>query len=892
MDRNANDTQEPQGLRPADASASPVRLVSNRVRQRLGLEIRQIRVRYARHFVNVSSKLAASLRFIRAHRSLEVALAVGASVVLLILASLTVLMVRYWFVAGNVASVPNRSPSRLYGAPLTFEKGKPFDAASVERALQDCHYRQARRPGVAYGTYRLEDDGTLLVGLRRYPAVVDGFQGDATLKITHEKGVIASIQVDGIETDARSIPLEPPLIATYYGPDLRDSRWVDLDRVPPHVIAAILAAEDADFMDHNGISVSGIVRAGWTNVRAGEIRQGGSTITQQLVKNLLDWKERTLWRKAREVLVAILIETRFEKPRILEAYLNEIYFGTSGSINLIGIGSASRAYFGKDVVELTVDEAAVLAGMIPSPGRYSPVKNPSVALERRNHVLDRMLDAGSITEVEHRIASETPIRVIEEKLGRNLAPYFARQVVREAARRWGIHDLHEGSYLILSSLDLEDQRAADRAVVDWLEVSGRENLQGALVSVDPKTGEVLAWVGGRDFDESEFDRVASARRQLGSLFKPIVYASALERSELYPFDFVDDSPIAVRFDDEMWIPKNSDRRFRGRTTLRDALELSLNVPTVKVAVRNGLDPIVDLAGRMGIEAPMEPVPSLALGTVDATPLEVASVYATIAGDGVRRPIRGIREIVDASRVSVTPVVEEETVRVLDERGLVYLRSLLHGVVTRGTGWSVSRLGLGPAVAGKTGTSSDERDAWFAGFTPDRTTVVWVGYDDARPTRLSGAKAALPIWGSFMKSVRPSLTTNRWQLPPGYEYVSIDPSTGALAGELCPTRRTEIYPDALRPGTECGSHKPKQSWFTRLLAHLPDDDPGRDEATDTRSVERPVTVEREMRVNGISIIDLSSNAIPLAAAREEAHFSIAPLEHQSPERTAAAPPGGR
>jgi membrane carboxypeptidase/penicillin-binding protein len=271
---------------------------------------------------------------------------------------------------------------------------------------------------------------------------------------------------------------------------------------------------------------------------------------------------------------------------------------------------------------------------------------------------------------------------------------------------------------------------------------------------------------------------------------------------------------------------------------------------------------------------------------------VASVYATIAGDGVRRPIHGIREVVNATGVSISPALTEESVEVLDPHDLVYLRSLLHGVVTRGTGWRVGRLGLGPAVAGKTGTSSDERDAWFAGFTPDRATVVWVGHDDARPAGFSGARAALPIWGSFMKAVKPTITTNRWQIPPGYKYVSIDPSTGALAGEHCPTRRTEIYPDALRPRSACVLHQPKQPWFMRLIAYLPDDGSTGGEASDTRSVERLVTVEREMLVNGISIIDLSSNAIPLTVARTEDPLRIELLEQQSPARTAAAPPGGR
>lgn len=884
MNRITDDTGDAQSARPENEPHA--RSLWRRCHRRLERELREARIHCASLSDSVRAWTAASIRFVRAHRSLQIVLAVCALTALLLFTVVTILMVRYWSDAGSIASVAARSPSRLYGAPLTFQKGERFELAVVERALADGHYRPASRPGVEYGAYRFEDDGTLLVGLRRYPATVDGFDGDAMLKITIEKGIIEAIEVDGVAAGESSIPFEPPLLATYYGPELRDSRWVGIEQIPPHVIAAILTAEDSDFMEHNGISLSGIVRAAWTNARAGRVEQGGSTITQQLVKNLLDWKERTLVRKAREAVVAILIETRFEKSEILEAYVNEIYLGTRGPVNLIGMGAASRAYFGKEVRELTLDEAAVLAGMIRSPGRYSPVTNAAAALERRNHVLDRMREAGAITEVEHRLASEAPIRVIEETIDRNLAPYFARQVAREASRGWGIDNLDEGGFTILSSLRLEDQRAADRAVQKGLELSGRKELQAALVSVDPWTGEVLAWVGGRDFETSEFDRVASARRQLGSLFKPIVYASALRNSKLYPFDFVDDSPIAVRFEDEMWVPRNSDRRFRGRTTLRDALELSLNIPTVKVAVHNGLQPIADLAGEMGIEAPMEPVPSLALGAVDATPLEVASVYATIAGDGVRRPIHGIREVLDASGITVLPEVTEDGEQVLEEHELVYLRSLLHGVVTRGTGWRVGRLGLGPAIAGKTGTSSDHRDAWFAGFTPDRATVVWVGRDDNEVTGFTGARAALPIWGPFMKDVTTRRAANRWKLPAGYQHVSIDPSTGQLAGESCPEKRAEIYPDALRPQAECALHKPPQSWFLRLIGHHAGDGPARFGPDGTRTAASTVALEPEMRVNGISIIDLSSNAHALDVAPNDAPPRIEQLELGAPDDHAA------
>ncbi len=555
---------------------------------------------------------------------------------------------------------------------------------------------------------------------------------------------------------------DPPLIASYYGPDLRERRPVALDELPEEVTLAILAAEDAYFLEHSGFSLVGTLRAAWVNLRARKVRQGGSTLTQQLVKNLYLTQRRTLMRKLQEVVLAVFLEQRYPKHEILQTYLNEIYWGRSGSVDLMGIGAAAWAYFGKHPSRLDLAESALLAGIIRSPASLSPLVDPVAARERRNFVLGRLAQLEWLARDRLETASRRPVPTRQPLVARR-APYFAAAAEAEARRRFGIDELADAGYVRQSTLSLSDQTHAEQAVrqeIATLEEKWRQDreagapLEAALISVDPATGGIRAYVGGRNFARSQFDRVALARRQAGSAFKPIVYATAFADGKANPTTLLNDAPFSKWSGGREWKPRNSDGKYRGLISARAALEQSLNVPTARLALDVGLERIVDTARRMGITGRLDPYPALALGAMEVSPLEMASVYATLAAGGLRPELHGLTSVADrfGAEVAGRPLASPE--RVLSEDVAWMVNEVLQGVLDRGTAKSVRRQGFEDPVAGKTGTTNNRRDSWFAGYSPERMSLVWVGYDDNSKTLLSGARAALPIWLSFTTSVRP------------------------------------------------------------------------------------------------------------------------------------------
>ncbi len=614
---------------------------------------------------------------------------------------------------------------------------------------------------------------------------------------------------------------ERPLIASYYGPDLRERRPVALGEVPEETVLAVLAAEDAYFLEHSGFSLVGMLRAAWVNLQAREIRQGGSTLTQQLVKNLYLTQRRTLLRKLQEVVLAIFLELRFSKDAILQAYLNEIYWGRSGSVDLMGIGAASWAYFGKHPSQLDLAESALLAGIIPSPATMSPLVDPATARQRRDFVLGRLAQLGWLSADRLEQASRRDIGTTQERVIARRAPFFAAAVEVEARRRFGIESLADAGYVLHSTLSLSDQQAAEAAVRQELEAveekwekdrQTRAPLEAALISVDPKTGGILAYVGGRNFARSQFDRVANARRQAGSAFKPIVYATAFAAGQATPASRLDDTPWTVRRDGQVWSPRNSDGRYRGPVSSRDALEKSLNVPTARLAMKVGLGSVIETAQSMGVTARLEPYPALALGAMEVSPVEMASVYATFAAGGVRPSLHALTAVRDRHGVDLggTPLAEPE--RVLDENVAWVVNKVLQGVLDRGTARKSRQLGIEGPLAGKTGTTNDRRDSWFAGYSPERLSLVWVGYDDNTKTELSGARAALPIWSNFTSAVRPAGGYSDFPRPSGALIALIDPSTGGLATTRCPSQVEEVFLAGMTPGL-CPNHS---GWRARPL----------------------------------------------------------------------------
>lgn len=696
--------------------------------------------------------------------------------------------------------------------------GREADRAALVAHLERLGYGAVDGEGeLVEGTF-LEEGATLGIHLREFPSPA-GIEGGDRLRIRFEGRRIRSLDLAGRAVETAR--LEPELVASFYGDDLKERRPVALDELPEDLILCVLAAEDAGFLDHVGVSPLGILRAAWVNFREGQVRQGGSTLTQQLVKNLFLSPERRLVRKVREALLAVLLELRYEKRDILEAYLNEIYWGRSGAIDLMGVGAASWAWFGKSPARLELAESALLAGMIQAPARYSPVANPEAARARRDQVLDRLADLDWMSTTAIETARRTPIRARENHLVRRSAPWFADRAADEARRRFGAGELADQGFVLHSTLDADDQREAEEALgwgVGALEEGwekGRERrspLEAALVSVDPRTGSVLAWVGGRDYGASQFDRVQSALRQAGSAFKPVVYAAAFADRRAHPATHLDDTPLVVDLPRGSWSPENSDGKFHGVVTTREALERSLNVPTARLALQVGLERIAELAGEMGIEQHLDPWPALALGAMEVTPRELVRVYATLAAGGARPELHTLVAAFDRHGLRLRGPAPAPPKAVL-EPGVAHLVSrVLQGVLDRGTARRVRRDGLEDPLAGKTGTTNDRRDSWFVGYSPRRATLVWVGYDDNSTTRLSGSRAALPIWTRFTWKTRPPGGDPDFVPPSEVIETWIDPETGGLATDRCPAPRREAFL-ADFVAEMCPNH---DGWFSRPL----------------------------------------------------------------------------
>lgn len=719
----------------------------------------------------------------------------------------------FWRLAGQFDDLTFRQPSRLYARATRLYEGRSYPAERLIEDLEGEGYREdAGGSALPAGRYRRTKRG-LAVHLRSFPRP-DGRRGGGLAEVAYRSNRVSGLRMDGEEVDA--VVLEPPLLASYYGPDNHERRPVTVNEVSKDLVDAVIAAEDDSFYRHAGISFSGILRALWVNLRGGEVRQGGSTLTQQLVKNLYLTHERTVSRKGQEAILALLLEIRYTKAEILEAYLNEIYLGGTSGVSLLGVGAASRAYFGKDASQLDLSEAAILAGMIRSPANYSPLTHPERAKERRDLVLQRLARLKRVEPERIEEALRQPIAAAPEPLVRRRAPYFADAAALEAQRRFGIEDLADSGYVLFSTIDWHNQRTAHKSVEWGLEKAeagyqkGHKGspLQAALVSVDPKTGGILTYLGGRGYEQSQFDRAGRALRQAGSAFKPIVYAAAFEAKKASPARFLEDSPLSVQLAGRTWSPKNDDGSFHGWVTVRSALEKSYNPATARLALEVGLPPIVELAHDMGITSPIQPFPSTALGAAEVTPVELATVYATLAAGGVRPPVHGLSAVLDryGKPVSGTDLPEPE--RVLSPQTAYIVTSLLQGVLERGTARGAVA-DLKGDLAGKTGTTNKRRDSWFAGYSPERATVVWVGYDDNSTTRLSGARAALPIWVRFTTQVAPRAGYSTFPQPPGVTTATIDPSTGLLATEYCPYVLTEVFRQGESPAETCNRHR---SWY--------------------------------------------------------------------------------
>ncbi len=756
-------------------------------------------------------RFAVFRRLLRAHPRLRRTLFAVAAVCVLVFVFVGWLLFPYLRTFGDIGAGPENAPSRLYGQAAELRVGDEMDPEELAGQLQALGYRSYDEDALPSGRYRTGEDA-LSVRLRRRMTPRGSVPGE-TLLVQFKKGKIAEIRADGRPVAATE--LEAPVLATYYGDEAREKWPVQVADLPEPVVRAVLAAEDDSFYWHPGVSPTGIVRALFVNLRHGGVTQGGSTLTQQLVKNVFLTSERSYFRKFREAFIAVAVEVQHRKKTILQGYLNGIYLGGANGIQYYGIGTAARAFFGKDASELTLPEAAALAGMIKSPGFYSPVAHPDHARQRRDEVLRRMAQLGWVDAGALAAALATPVETSPMRLGDRVAPHFADAMANEARDRFGLRRLGNRGGHLFSTLSMRDQALAGKAVTDTLRNldrqgrRGDEPLEAALISVDPHSGAILAYVGGRDFGKSEFDRVSQAHRQAGSCFKPIVFVAALESGKYSPASKVLDQPLTLKAGGGRWTPKNADGEFLGEITVRTALEQSRNVPLIRLAMAVGLDKVAATAHRLGIDSDLEQVPAMALGAAAVTPREVATVYSTLANGGSRPVLHGLATVLDAEGQPVSEPKPKKAETAMNPQVAFITTSVLEGVVQRGTARGVQRYGIPGPLAGKTGTTNEARDSWFAGYRPDRVTVVWVGRDNPGATTLSGSRAALPIWGLYMKAALGDSARGKFVEPAGLEHALICRQSGLLARPICPSQINEVFLPGQKPTQICNlQHEPR------------------------------------------------------------------------------------
>ncbi len=720
-----------------------------------------------------------------------------------------------------------RTIPKVFARPFEIRRGQWLSAQQVVDRLNDLGYAErakAERPGEFA---RIDNLLTLLPR--------GGDQPGRTIRITfralgpRDPGpigadgkpvpttVIEKLDVGGAHPIG-AVRLEQPLMTALVTASREKQRRVSLSLIPKLMVQAVLAIEDRRFYEHPGIDPIRIVGAIVTNIRGNKpYLVGGSTLTQQLVKNFFLTPEKSMRRKFQEQFLALVLETRASKDEILELYLNDVYLGQRGSFGIHGVPEAARLFFGKDVTNLSLAEAATIAGVIQAPFTHSPFSSTTRARDRRNVVLQAMVDAGYVAAAAAERAGREPVQVEAHALDTE-APYFIDLLGQELAEHYPGLLTSTQPVEIYTTLDLNQQRIAQDAVHAGLvqideQLSRRKvkaRAQVALIAIDPRTGEILALVGGRSYTQSQFNRALAARRQPGSVFKPFVYLAAFEnaaregRTDLTPATVVDDEKTTFTFEGKEWTPGNYEDEYDGPITLRRALAHSRNVATVKVAQMTGYDKIANLWKLLGTSMAPKPYPSIALGVFEATPFEVATAYTIFPNYGELRPLRSINRIVNSGnelRVTMPPVK-----RVTRRDATFLVTNMMRSVLNEGTGASARNFGFSLDAAGKTGTTNDMRDAWFVGFTPELLTAVWVGFDDNQPLGLSGAIAALPIWTRFMMGALAGRPGASFAVPDGITFVDIDRDTGKIAQPACPRVFAEAFLIGAEPTEICTLHK--------------------------------------------------------------------------------------
>jgi penicillin-binding protein 1B len=714
----------------------------------------------------------------------------------------------------KLATGPFANTSMLFAAPQVVMVGDQLTADEIATALRRSGYSEAKTTS-RMGWYNIRPDA-----IEIFPGPESYFNDEeAVVKFKNNK--VAEVISLRDNTERTQYLIEPELITNLFDRSREKRRIVRFQDLPKMLVNAVVSAEDKRFFQHSGFDPLRVLKAAYVDLKEQRRAQGASTLSMQLARSFWLTPEKTVQRKVAEVMITLHLEQKLSKEQIFEYYSNSVDLGRRGSFAIRGFGEAAQTYFGRDVRDLSLAQAATLAGLIQRPSYTNPVRWPERAKARRNVVLMLMHENGYISDQDYARASEEPLVVTKSGSESTDAPYFVDLVNDSLLEQFQEHDFQNNSYRVYTTLDLNLQRdAADAVRIGMKDVDelirkrtkkGQtpKEAQVALVAMDPLTGDIKALIGGRDYGLSQLNR-SEAKRQPGSVFKPFVYAAALNSGVgsgstlVTPATTIVDEPTTFYYDNRSYQPSNFKDHFLGTVTVRQAIAKSLNIPTIKLGEMAGFKSILDLAKRAGMNMDVRATPAIALGAADATPIEVAGAYTMFANRGIASKPNWIRMIRSHKG---TPIYEAQPKRtaVLDPRVDYLMVNLMQEVMRTGTAAGVRSRGFTLPAAGKTGTS---RDGWFAGFTSKLICVVWVGFDDGKDLNLEGAKSALPIWTEFMKRAhqhREYRNVHDWDAPDGIVSVDIDPLSGQLATAACPSARPEYFVSGTQPVEMCHLH---------------------------------------------------------------------------------------
>ncbi|EGQ7756805.1 penicillin-binding protein 1B [Vibrio vulnificus] len=654
-------------------------------------------------------------------------------------------------------------PTVVYARIQTLYAGENVSRPELQKELDILNYRKVSQPRYP-GEYSSSSSKIELI--RRPFEFVDGPEADRHVMLHFDASSLTRIQSLESKGDLGYLRLEPKMLGMLEKDTDEQRLFLRREQFPEIMVDALLVTEDRDFYQHDGVSPLAIARAMFVNLKAGRTVQGGSTLTQQLAKNLFLTQDRTLWRKVREAYIALILDYRYSKDRILEAYLNEVYLGQSGNQAIHGFGLASRYYFGQPIQELRIDQLAMLVGMVKGPSYYNPVRFPERTKERRDLVLRLMMQQNMLTASEYDQAASRPLDIQNVPRIASRQPAYFQQLSMELREKVGEAFQGETGLRVFTSLDPISQdkleKAISKKVPELGKVAGNE-LEAAAVAVDRTSGEIRAMVGGKRTGYDGFNRAINASRPIGSLVKPAVYLTALEQPEKYTLaTTLQDTPLSLKGSKgSVWEPRNFDRQFRGDVPLYQALAKSLNVPTVRLGMQLGIDQVSDTLARLGVNRnEIRPVPSMFLGAFSLTPLEVAQMYQTLTNSGRKAPLTALRSVVDLEGHVLYQSLPKSSPAVNEQAAWLTTYAMKQGVA-QGTGRYLQNQFAWAALAGKTGTSNDSRDSWFVGVDGREVTTIWLGRDDNQPTKLTGASGALRVYAEYLKQRTPEKLSLPW-----------------------------------------------------------------------------------------------------------------------------------